>query len=68
MAPDNATAPPWLSVKCEATESRLVCRVSVDCEEPRRVLSLRNTIDDLIVSLKSALDSLRELADLSDKA
>ncbi len=56
---DNASAPTWLSVKC-AWESGVVRCVAVvkDCGDPRRVLSLRNTLDDLLIALKAASDAV----------
>lgn len=60
LEPDNRAAPPWLSVSCSEVEGYIECLVFVDgCGEPRRILSLRNTIDDLLRSYKAAFDAVR---------
>ncbi len=59
LQPDNLTAPPHVTVNCMAEGLYLVCRVTVlGCSDPRRILTLRNTIDDLLYSLKAALEAV----------
>ncbi|MCE4600687.1 MAG: hypothetical protein F7C38_03900 [Desulfurococcales archaeon] len=59
LQPDNLAAPPHVAVSCTAEGIYLVCRVTVwGCEDPKRILTLRNTIDDLFYSLKAALEAV----------
>ncbi|BAN90201.1 KEOPS complex subunit Pcc1 [Aeropyrum camini] len=63
LEPDNIQTPPWLKVSCTSPGEVVVCRVEVEgCDSPRRILSLRNTLDDLLRSYRAAADSL-EAAD-----
>ncbi len=56
---DNEVAPPWLRVSCTWQSGTVKCTVVVeDCREPRRILSLRNTLDDLLIALKAASDAV----------
>ena len=60
---DNLSAPPDVAVTCRTLGDDLICDISVkNCDDPRKVLSLRNTIDDLLISLRAALESLGSLA------
>lgn len=59
IEPDNRPVPGWLRVECTTDEEALECIVEVEgCGDPRRVLSLRNTIDDFMQSVKAALSAL----------
>ncbi|MCE4612756.1 MAG: hypothetical protein F7C07_02855 [Desulfurococcales archaeon] len=64
--PDNLTAPSHVKVSCViAAPKKLRCTVTVQgCSEaPERVLTLRNTLDDLLMHLGVAaktLGSIRE--------
>lgn len=58
IEPDNIQAPSWLSIDCKAVGSTLECRVEVDCGNPQRVLSLRNTLDDLLKAIKAAMEAI----------
>lgn len=59
---DNASAPAGVRVSCIARGPRVVCDVEVaGCDDPRRVLTARNTADDLLLDLRAALSSLRAL-------
>ncbi|MCX8195515.1 MAG: KEOPS complex subunit Pcc1 [Acidilobaceae archaeon] len=58
VGPDNRAAPPWLSVSCSELPGALECVISMGCEEPSRLLSLRNTLEDLLLSLRAALEAL----------
>lgn len=68
VQPDNVMSPPWLRIECEAFDSKLRCLISVDCRDSSRILSLRNTIDDLLISIKSALQTLESINARMDKA
>jgi len=48
VQPDNIMVPPWLSVNCRSVADVVECVIEVDCSLPSRVLSLRNTLDDLL--------------------
>ena len=58
LEPDNAEAPEGLQVECYSVEGMLECRVTVDCSDPRSMLTLRNTVDDILVNLKAAVDAI----------
>ena len=60
LAPDNLDAPPWMSVGCLATQGGyLECQVVIrGCGDPRRILSLRNTIDDILRAVKASLEAI----------
>jgi len=56
---DNAVAPPWLRATCTWDSGIVRCVVRVEgCSDPRRILSLRNTLDDLLLALKAASDAV----------
>jgi hypothetical protein len=59
LRPDNLVTPPGLSVECAPQDGLLVCIVEAGCDEPGRLLRLRNTVDDLLSSLRAALEALR---------
>ncbi len=40
----------------------IVCIVSVTCEEPKRLLSLRNTLDEILMIIKSLQSVLESTA------
>lgn len=65
LNPDNLQAPEGVRVECWAEGPRLICSVTVDCSEPRGILRLRNTLDDLILNLRAAQSALE--AGLSSK-
>ena len=56
---DNKTSPSWLRVSCTWEGGVIKCRASVHCDEPRRVLSLRNTLVDILLCYRAAMDALR---------
>lgn len=58
LEPDNATAPPGMKVTCTAASTKVSCVVSISCREARDMLRLRNTVDDLLVNLRAALESI----------
>ena len=62
LEPDNREAPPHLRVSCSPSSRALKCRVEVEgCEDPRRILTLRNTLDEILALAKAVEDSLRAL-------
>jgi len=59
LKPDNDEAPGWLRVECRASGRLVECWVEVEgCEDPRRILSLRHTLDDLILNLRASLTAV----------
>ena len=68
ITPDNSPAPPGLEISCKAvSEHTLECRVSISCNKPRDILTLRNTLDDLLSALKVAIETLKAVGEpLSD--
>ncbi|BAF34774.1 hypothetical protein APE_1147a [Aeropyrum pernix K1] len=59
LEPDNLQTPPWLKITCTHQEGSVACTVEVEgCHSPRRILSLRNTIDDLLRSYRAATETL----------
>ena len=59
VEPDNRDAPSHIKVSCTPEDNSLECEVMVEgCEDPKRVLTLRNTVDDLLLALRSALEAL----------
>ncbi|MEM0366560.1 MAG: KEOPS complex subunit Pcc1 [Acidilobaceae archaeon] len=65
LKPDNTKLPPWLSIECKSIEDTLECTIRLDCSMPKRILSLRNTIEDLLISLRAVLESIREAESIS---
>lgn len=69
LGADNISAPPGITVTCSAASDYLVCDIIVrGCGDPKKVLSLRNTVDDLLISLKAASESLGSLAGRSHES
>lgn len=60
LEPDNRAAPRWLKIECRALEGAIECTIEMDCEHAERVLSLRNTLDDLMISLRASLEAVGE--------
>jgi len=59
LEPDNLDAPGHVSVECRALSGLIECAVRVDgCEDPKRVLTLRNTVDEIILISKSVENAL----------
>ncbi|MCE4627696.1 MAG: hypothetical protein F7C34_00910 [Desulfurococcales archaeon] len=64
LEPDNLEAPPHLRVSCSPADRTLRCRVEVvGCEDPRRILTLRNTLDEILVLARAVEDSFRALGE-----
>ena len=61
LEPDNISPYEWLRIECREGEDALSCIVEAsECREPRKILTLRNTIDDLLAAIKAALAVLEE--------
>ncbi len=59
LEPDNQAAPEDTSVECKALEGRVWCRVIVKpCTGSRKVLRLRNTVDDLLQAARAAVEAI----------
>ena len=59
LEPDNRQAPPHVKVTCTPSQRVLECTVEVKgCEDPRRILTLRNTLDEILVLAKSVNEIL----------
>jgi len=59
LEPDNAQAPPHVRVSCTPIADTVVCEIKVSgCGDPKRILTLRNTADDLIQAARAALEAL----------
>ncbi len=54
--PDNMLAPEWLSINCKSLPNMLECIIEIDCSNPSRILSLRNTLDDLLRAIKVGIN------------
>jgi len=61
LSPDNAQAPRGLEVGCQARGGVVDCIVRLECSGPRGILTLRNTVDDLLAAAKAALESLERV-------
>lgn len=58
LEPDNRAAPPGVRVECRGS-TVLYCIVEAECRSPRGILTLRNTVDDLLQSLQAAVSALK---------
>ena len=59
LEPDNIQAPSHVRVSCRALEGAVECVVEVDgCEDPKRVLTLRNTVDEIITMARTVEEVL----------
>ena len=56
--PDNINTPQWLTINCRSFQDVLECVVEVDCSSPTRILSLRNTLDELLRAIKSGINAI----------
>ena len=63
IEPDNRGAPSHVSIECRVKGGAVICIIRVeDCKgNPSRILTLRNTIDDLTSAVKVALDSIESV-------
>jgi hypothetical protein len=59
LEPDNRQSPPHITVACKPLEGSLECRIRVKgCDDPKRILTLRNTVDDILIAIRSGMDAL----------
>ncbi|MDM7274834.1 MAG: KEOPS complex subunit Pcc1 [Thermoprotei archaeon] len=58
LEPDNIITPPGLKVGCKSRDDTLECTVEVECGNPTRILTLRNTIEDLLTTIKAVVETL----------
>jgi len=59
---DNKLTPKGVTATCQQERSLVICEVRVkECDDPRRVLTARNTIDDLLINLRASLASIGAL-------
>lgn len=59
LQPDNVQTPKDLKIACELGGKALICNIEMpSVEDPLRILTLRNTFDDLVINIKAAIDSL----------
>ncbi len=60
---DNTNLPPNLSIKCwPIDENRLECDVTItSCKDPSKLLTLRNTLEDILLNVMAADGTLRLL-------
>ncbi|BEP18633.1 hypothetical protein PYJP_19850 [Pyrofollis japonicus] len=62
IKPDNLTAPPWLRIKEEIAAKGLRIVVEALIEQPYRVGSVKNTVDEILEFIYSLLKTLEEAA------
>ncbi|WP_292319518.1 KEOPS complex subunit Pcc1 [Caldisphaera sp.] len=60
LKPDNIkNIPNYLSIDCKSDNGKLICTIKIlDCTDPKKIMSLKNTIDDLLINIKSVVDSI----------
>ena len=57
---DNMEAPGWLKAECVWSQGFISCRIEVEgCNDPKRIMSLRNTIFDIILCYRAAADAVK---------
>jgi tRNA threonylcarbamoyladenosine modification (KEOPS) complex Pcc1 subunit len=65
IEPDNLVTPKNVKVKCHIDKDKnLICKISIACRDVQDILRLRNTLDDLISSIKTSLSVLKALKGL----
>ena len=58
IQPENAIAPKNLSINCYFHAEELICDLNLTCNNSKELLRLRNTIDDILHSLKIFLNTV----------
>ena len=58
ISPENTSAPEDLKIYCYSIHKRLICDLSLQCSKEKGILRLRNTLDDLLQSIKLFLDTI----------
>ena len=66
IEPDNLVSPQHISIECRETGRGIECEIIVrGCEDPKRVLTLRNTIDDILMTLRASLSVIDKIDSLN---
>ncbi len=66
IEPDNLVLPQHISIKCREKGRGIECEIIVrGCEDPKRVLTLRNTIDDILMTLRASLSVIDKIDSLN---
>ncbi|MCE4607836.1 MAG: hypothetical protein F7B61_02605 [Caldisphaeraceae archaeon] len=60
LAPDNIKGlPDFLRIRCWHFNEKLFCDIGVEnLENPKRILSIKNTLNDILINLKAIIDSI----------
>jgi len=58
LEPDNKVLPSNLKIECTASPGALECEIIISCEDDKDILRLRNTLDDILSSIKVVLMTL----------
>ncbi|MGC8566554.1 MAG: KEOPS complex subunit Pcc1 [Caldisphaera sp.] len=60
LIPDNIKdLPPFIKIKCDDINNVILCNIEItDCNDPKRILSLKNTIDDILINIRAIIDSI----------
>ncbi len=60
LTPDNIKdLPNYLDINCRNENDKLICVIKIkDCKDSKRILSLKNTLDDLLINIRSIIDSI----------
>lgn len=60
LKPDNIkNLPSYLKIDCNGNDNNLICKILItECNDPKRIMTLKNTIDDILINIRSILDSL----------
>ncbi|AFZ70216.1 hypothetical protein Calag_0449 [Caldisphaera lagunensis DSM 15908] len=60
LTPDNIKdLPSYLDISCKNENDKLICTIRIkDCKDPKRIMSLKNTLDDLLINIRSIIDSM----------
>ncbi len=69
IEPDNKEVPEYLNVECKLYDrDKIVCVITVtECENPKRILTLRNTIDEIILAIKTVHETLKKIESMTGK-
>ena len=58
LEPDNIVTPPGVKIECKGENDFLECIAEVECGNPMRILTLRNTLEDLLTAVKAIRETL----------
>lgn len=62
LEPDNRMTPPGMKIECKGENNTLECTVEVECENPAKILTLRNTLEDMLTAIKAIIETLEKTA------